>query len=467
MSQVTIMNRISLTDIDKGWPELRRFDNLKIDGYVTRNNITAVADDDRGLCFELPTPPSVKETVGNAWRNVPEQARLLTATPTEQEESLSALFNEPDMQYPVLTNQAPANLILPDNLRFDYTEHMLKQMSRLCGLESFKDLQREANQAPEIAAARINKWFQDKGNLNKTRKRIIEPASVKHFARCFVADPQMLHDSGSPWALRALMSDRFRVIDTTDILSVLFGLLGEKKDKFPPGQVELKVSFNDAQCWFVVTNKAMTKATKVGDTVCARMRGGTSDVGTGSAKVETSVEVLACTNGMTTGQSISMRHLGRKSDDSDQSIFSERTKAAQQATLLMELHDAMEFAFDEVKLEETVRKMDENQANPVSPEDAPAIFEAVRTKLSVAEPVKDALFSQFLREHHENGSPNRSQDGVVQAITDYGRKLADKDYEKAMPLEDLGGKIHSFSPSRFASFVNQAKSDPRRAAKMI
>jgi hypothetical protein len=470
--QVAVMNQIELTDISKGFPQLRRFDNLKVDGHVTRPNIKAVADDDRGLCFEMPTPPTVHNVIAEGWKGMPHDARLLTADAEERNqgiEELEEMFKRSEgMQYPVLASQATPTIHLPRNLRFDYTEHALKQVSKLCGLESFKDLQREADKAPDIAAARINRWFQDPEVLNNGRKRKLEIAAHRQFVRTFIADPQMLAEAKSPWAMRAVLSDQYRVIDTTDILTVLFQLMQEKKDTFPPGQVDLKVSFDDAKCHFTLTNRSMTAATKRGQIVAASLRGGTSDIGTGSATVERRIVVLACTNGMTTGKSLSMRHLGRKNNGNnmDDDMFSERTKMMQEAVLLSELKDAMTFAFEEGVLIDTIEKMDENQDKQVDPEDAPAVFEAVRTKASLAEPVKDVLFNQFLNEH-VNNVPNRSKDGVVQAVTAYGRQLSEVDYSKAMPLEDLGGKLHNMASARFDAFVKQAKSDPRKAARMI
>jgi hypothetical protein len=464
MAIKTALNHINLSDISEAWPTLRRFDGLKLDGYAHRGNIQARADKERGFVIDIPTPKSVGGQLAAIWAGDP--TLLLQADAGEDvQDNVNRLLKEEFSNLPVLAR--PSSLVVPATIGLDLTLHAAKQFSSACGFKSTEDFLRDVEKAPDIAAQRFNRWFHDSESYNADRSRKADANNVTQFLRSYVSDPKLLQETKSPWIVRALLSSAYKCIDTTDILTVLFGLLEQNKEKYPEGKVSIEASFDDAQCWFTVTNKALSGATKRGDVVYASMRGGTSDVGTRSATVQARMVIRSCSNGATLGREISMRHLGRRNDNIPEDFFSEQTQRAQQATLLLELRDAMNVAFDEIKFQEQINYLDSNQALPVTPAEVKPIFEAVQSKLGISDETKDALFAKFCTGHHEDGSPNNSKDGVIQAITAVGTTLAKKDYNAATVYEDLGGRLHELKLEAWKKFVKAAADDPKKSAKLI
>lgn len=436
--RTSCLQEYKIQDIATVWPQIRRFDGLKMDGIVSRKDIAANWSADRGLVFEIPTPVDYNQRLLECWTG-----DEVVGNPIPPE---------------------PAGKIL----QLDFTGHVIDQVAEQCRINR-DDLQKEADQYPDIAAQRINAWLQNRDTLNHRRKRQIEVADVNHMIRAFMADPELFSATGSAYGvMRALKSDRFRLgLDTSDVLGILFKLLNDKKPEWEGGRVDVEVSVNDAKMHATVTNHALTKATKVGDIIAASMYVSTSDIGQGSALVESRAVKLACTNGMKTGYSLKKAHVGSR-HQLDDALLSDRTRQLQGAAFASEMYDVMSVCFDDARFQTVIDKMDQAQETPVSPEEAQAVFTTVVQSIGVADTVKDDLFAQFVQEKKGDGSPNFTQDGVIQAITNKGRVLATTDdYQKALPFESCGGTLFQMPGNDFRELVEVAVKDPKVAARRL
>lgn len=152
--KVTCFNQIKLDNIQAIFPAVRRFDALKMDGLVRRNQIVAVSNKEHGLQFTIPTPASFLDV----WQ-LPQQ-------PQGDFDPLKVLD-------------------VPKRLPLDYTDGFLQQIAETCGINR-GDLIREAERFPHIAAERINAWLHDEEQLNEGRKRLTSVGETKHLMRAFV-----------------------------------------------------------------------------------------------------------------------------------------------------------------------------------------------------------------------------------------------------------------------------------------
>jgi len=450
--QTTCIESFRLEDISKVWPIVREFDSIRMDGIIRRPHIKAVVDDDKGLRFEIPTPERYGKTVGDAWQ------RAAYAVQTDGPKALPGPGDEfPDM--PTL----PRN----GDIQLDYTEHALRQISELCGV-GFQDLQKEADRFPDIAARRINAWLQDEPTINRKRKRPIPANQVEHLVRAYAVNPGLLLNKGvDTGVLRAIRSSQFQLgMDAGVLLAALLKCLSENQDTW--GQCKVEVSVSDRGCHFCVTNKRMTAATRTGDIIAASVAGRTSDIGGSALVIEQRYLKLACINGMIADQVMSQRHLGAKPQTRDGFQFSDATLMAQGGALLLEMQDAINFCFQQESLDRVAAKMGANQNVEVSPEEAQAVFDTVTQVLGVPDSMKDDIFAQFLGEQKADGSENRTQDGVVQAITATGRVIGtSRDFAEALPFESLGGTLHQMEEARFRNLTKAAVNGQLKKAKSI
>ena len=418
--KVDCITNYRLSNVQEVWPVVRRFDNMKLDGLVSRPRINAVCNPDRGLQFEVPTPGQYGNRLADVWEQ---------------------------------TGQEISNVNLGENITLDYTGDVIDQLAVYCGVDR-GDLEREAERFPDIAAQRINAWFQDATTLNAKRKRHAEVSATSHLVRGYVADPGLLEMGVGHGVIRAIKSNRFKLgLDTSDLLAVLFQVLSDHQGRWPTENIDVEASVTDSHCNFVVNNKSLTAATAAGDVICASLAGYNSDIGKSSFVVETRVLKLACTNGMRTGNTLRRTHIGSQLVEDHQGLLSERTVGMKQQAFLSEVYDVMSFAFNEESFRLIVDKMDENQQVPVLAEEAKKAFEVIQEGLGVTDSIKDRLFVQFLNEKKPDGSHNGTKDGVIQAVTAIGREIGTKDYDKAIPFENTGGKIFNMPTERFSKML--------------
>lgn len=436
--QVSCLQNFKLSGLGEVLPEIQRFESMKMDGLVPRPSIEAVCTPDRGLQFQIPTPPRYTRLLDAVWQK--EMA-------------------ENDI----------TRLPVGDALRLDYTEAALSQVAEQCGIKRADRLFEEAERYPDIAAARINAWLRDQATLDRNRKKPKPLATVNHLVRGYAVDPGLMTGQGvEHGVLRAVKSDRFKLgLDTSDLIAVLYGLIREKADEWSNGKLVTEVSVNDTRCHIAVTNKDLQRTTRVGDIVCASMYTSTSDIGMGSLVVESRLTKLVCMNGLKTGYTLRRAHLGGRLDQSIEGLLTERTRALNAAALMSQVRDVMSACFDDLQFEKVVEKMDENQATEASNEEAKNVFEHVQLGLGLGEELKNQLFAQFTHEVRPDGSHNATKDGVIQAITHVGRQIATSEsYEKALPFEAIGGKLFSLDPVQFKELV-KVKPKTKKAERML
>ena len=434
------LTNFQLQPLSEAWPTLNRWADLRLDGVLPRNNIVAVADKERGLCFDIPRPREYQRFLQNG-----SQGGGFLATKNDFQLLPRDEYFVAGQEY----------------IRLDYTNDALANLAQLGGVNR-GDLERAAEKYPDLAANWINVWLRDYDSINKNRKNLLELNEVKNLVRCYGPTPEMLGKSDG--VLRAVRSDAFNIsIDAPDLISILCGILSQKKQRGDWDNVQVSVSANDRYCYIVIDNRDMALATATGKKIGASCVIRTSDVGYSSLVIEERALVFACMNGMIIGEPVRKAHLGKRQGDGFQ--YSNRTKNLQSATMLSELGDVLENVFDRERFTNFINKQSENEKIIVAEKEESQIFSCIQENMGITEDVRNRLVSQFLAEQNPDGSLNRTKDGVVQAITQIGRQIAvGESYEKALPFEAMGGKISMMDNEIFNSLQTVSV---KRGAAMI
>ncbi len=170
---------------------------------------------------------------------------------------------------------------------FEIADHAHTQIAARLDIPA-KYYQRMRSQAPELLAANVNGWFQQKPERRMVR----------------TLDGQM----------RAFLSERYRRLDNFDLASAVLPVLKEMGEGLKIVSTEL----TESKMYIKVINERLELEVKQGDVVQAGMVISNSEVGLGSLKVEPLIYRLICTNGMIAQDYSQKRyHVGRNAESGE------------------------------------------------------------------------------------------------------------------------------------------------------
>jgi len=287
---------------------------------------------------------------------------------------------------------------------FGITKLAHSQISNKTGipLNYYKRMQDEK---PELLATNVNTWLPDR------EKRLIR-----------VLDNDV----------RAMLSDRYRIIDNYDIL---FASL-EELNKIKNTGIEVNIkecSITESHMYIKITSPDITgevfhyrgKTEPVESGIIIS----NSEVGAGAFRVEPFMNVLVCQNGLIGEHKLSKVHLG-KERGVGVIDWSDQTLEYQDMTLWSELKDLITGTFSPTIFNQWLDKINGVASNEVV---KPMIaIDHIIKRYDLPKPMKDNLINQFMRE-----SP--TQWGLSMAVTQLAQK--EQDYDKQINMERIGAKI--------------------------
>ncbi|MBR1438896.1 MAG: DUF932 domain-containing protein, partial [Synergistaceae bacterium] len=206
---------------------------------------------------------------------------------------------------------------------------------------------------PELLARNVNAWFGDREQNYMIR-------AMKQYEETEESDTQHINESvagrtNTLSVARALLSDRYRRIDNTEIATAVLPLFA--------GQSDMEVissAVTESRLFIKVVNRRLEQEVKPGDIVQAGVVISNSEVGLGAVSVQPLIYRLVCSNGLIAGDVGERRtHIGRTVDATDEkyNIYSDETREAEDKLLLMKLRDATKAALEEAKFAMLVDKL--------------------------------------------------------------------------------------------------------------
>lgn len=245
---------------------------------------------------------------------------------------------------------------------------------------------------------------------------------------------------------RAFLSDRYRRLDNFDLATVVLPILSEI-----PGLEIGSCELTDERMYIKAYTPRVKGEVKVGEEVCAGVFISNSEVGSGRFRVEPFVYTLACTNGMTISKelgaaALSQVHVGRRlrTDEATFRVFRDETLAADDRAFFMAAGDVVRAAVDEVHFRDLLASM-RAAAESTPLVNAPAAIEV----LAKAESLGEGEASSILT--HLAAGGDLSRWGVLSAVTRHAEDV--ESYTRASELEELGGKILSYSPQQWRALA--------------
>jgi hypothetical protein len=337
-----------------------------------------------------------------------------------------------------------------------------------------RNLRRWLAERPDVWAAVVNGLWKGQVDPNGYAEPFAEPDARTFFLRAFTGE------GGEPGTFRALLSDRYGVIDHLDVLTATLkgieaaanelghpvtdlvsvtgadvserrmfvrfaspviavaagGLLANYRNPFRDnggrGPSEVRVGGNG---WDLDRARRAAALEGLGyppgqePVVWAGFEIGNSEVGAGSAYVAPRAVVEICGNGLRLDvEMFKARHSGVKRDR-DNFRWSQDTQRKRLEVIAAETRDSVREFLDPEFWAEEVRKLERLAGKEVA--DPRPVLEA--KELGFSETERESIFRHFML----GGSPTAG--GVMNAVTSYAQTVADPD--RANELETLAVKV--------------------------
>ncbi len=270
---------------------------------------------------------------------------------------------------------------------------------------------------------------------------------AKYYDRMLAEAPQLLTDNVNHWlaksdtnrmvrtldgTARAFLSDRYRRIDNEDIAEQVLPILLDSGNFSEIISTEV----TDSRLYIKALFPKVENEITVGDAVQAGVVISNSEIGLGSLKVEPMIYRLVCTNGMISqDHGLSRYHVGRKvAGDGDNAfeVFRDETIKADDAALMMKLHDIVKACSDPKVFESIVAKMREATEGARVQKPVEAV-EVLAKSFSLNDGEKGSVLEQLIR------GGDYSRYGMLNAVTATANDH--ESYDRATELESMGGKI--------------------------
>lgn len=232
-------------------------------------------------------------------------------------------------------------------------------------------------------------------------------------------------------AVRAYLSDRYRVLDHADLAEAILPVLLEDP------QLEMaSCQITDSRLYLKATTPRLTAEVHKGDVVQAGVVVSNSEVGAGSVRVEPLLYRLVCSNGAIVNDlAMKKYHVGRTnghSEEAIQALLRDETRALNDQAFWATVQDVVRGTLQETTFQRIVDRWRDATQERITG-DPVQVIEVAAKRFGLTEPERGSV----LRHLVEGGDLSRY--GLANAITRASQDV--NTYDRATDLERLGGQI--------------------------
>lgn len=232
---------------------------------------------------------------------------------------------------------------------------------------------------------------------------------------------------------RAILSDRYRRMDNFDLAGMVIPILQQL-----PGARFESMDLTERRMYIKVVTPRIQGDVLEGDTVCAGVVIGNSEVGSGSLSVQPMIFRLVCTNGMIAGHVLRRYHTGRPNqvDDETYAVLTDETREADDKALMLTVRDTVQAAVSETAFNAMLVQMREAAGAPAMKDPVKGV-ERLAKKFDMGETEQASVLAHLI----EGG--DISKWGALNAVTRTAQDV--ESYDRATELEEAGGVILNLS----------------------
>ena len=282
---------------------------------------------------------------------------------------------------------------------------------------------RMRGEAPLLLAENVNEWLRKSNN---------------HMVRTLSSD------WGKPKLCRAVLSDRYKVIDNDVVLEGLFPILQENA-----GMEVVSCEITPTKFFLKARFPTLERDVGLNDPVQSGVVISNSEVGQGGVSVAMLIYRLVCLNGMVVPfESFKARrnHIGGKLDfdDNFSIIASDETTKLQDQAFLASLKDVVRAAADPDVFHEAASKLQAANTRGITGNVEEAV-QRVTKHLTLTQSEGDSVLENLVRDG------NYTQWGLANAVTRTAQDI--ESYDRASELERMGGRVINLRPSEWGAIA--------------
>lgn len=244
---------------------------------------------------------------------------------------------------------------------------------------------------------------------------------------------------------RAVLSDRYRVLDNDELANVALPVLIES------GFEVVSAEITERKFYLKATTPQIQAEVKKGDVVQAGIVISNSEIGQGTLKIEPLLYFLVCTNGMIVPEaSMRRQHVGRHIGELEiaERYYQHETRQADDAAFWLKVRDVLIGTLKQPAFVSQVLRL-RGAAEEVIDADPVGVVEVTAKRFRLNDPEKNSVLRHFLGGH--NGQQEFTRYGLMQAVTRASQDV--EDYDRASELEQLGGQIIELAPSQWKTIA--------------
>lgn len=227
--------------------------------------------------------------------------------------------------------------------------------------------------------------------------------------------------------MRAVLSNRYRIVDHHDILAIVLQELKEMGD----GMTIASCQVTDSRMYIKVFNNNIEEAISLNDPVKAGFVLSNSEVGCGSISIEPFILRLACLNGLILKDRRQRKnHVGRVSENND--LYAIDTLQAIDDAFKLQLRDLVRNAISIATFREAVEDLQVAKTGIITGKPAKAV-ELTAKAIGLNESESELVLSHLLR------SGDLSKFGMLNAVTRSAEDV--ESYDRATEIERLGSDV--------------------------
>lgn len=243
--------------------------------------------------------------------------------------------------------------------------------------------------------------------------------------------------------VRALLSSRYRVLDGHDMLEAVYPL-------FEKNNLQVVSSEITEQRMFIkVLSPKLIGEVQKGDAVQYGLTISTSDVGSGSVRIEPLIYRLVCLNGMISNTAFRKYHVGKNNhEESIQELLSDKTKAISDTAFWMQVTDVISASLKPENFENQIDRLRVASGLQIKSVNLPKVVELTARAVGITGEKKVNSILAALASGNEGSG--LTQWGLINSFTAVA-KSDDFSYEESIELERAAGSIIELSKTQWST----------------
>jgi len=241
--------------------------------------------------------------------------------------------------------------------------------------------------------------------------------------------------------VRAVLSNRYRVLDGYDLFSVVFPILLGQNPEGDQFQV-VSSEITERRMYVRALLPRMEAEVKVGDPVQFGIQVSSSDVGAGSLRIEPLIYRLVCANGMITEHAMRKYHVGRAQAQGDDifELMSDKTRMLNDAAFWASVRDVLLASMRPEIFEAQVNKLRDAADRHIKNYDLEEVVDVTCKTIGLAAN-KDTKQSIIAALATGNQNAGLTQWGLANSFTAVAATNETIGFDDVVELERAGGHI--------------------------